>query len=202
MNNASKPSAGKAAQGGKASGAGRASKPADRPALKKPEGVRAGSPMDLSLLQQLIELMGHNDLNTVELRDGEQRIMLQRGMALTGQPAGPSPAHAAPSQPAATPPPSASQPAPAAEARPAEDTSLVAITSPMVGTYYAAPSPDAKPFVQVGTKVGPDSDVCIIEAMKVFNNIKAEVSGTIERILVESGQSVEFGQKLFLVKPA
>ena len=72
----------------------------------------------------------------------------------------------------------------------------------MVGTFYASPSPDAKTFVSVGTRVDEESDVCIIEAMKVFNNIKAETRGTIAKILVTNGQTVEFGQTLFLVKPS
>jgi acetyl-CoA carboxylase biotin carboxyl carrier protein len=83
-----------------------------------------------------------------------------------------------------------------------EEASFKPIKSPMVGTFYAAPAPDAKAFVSVGSKVDEDSDVCVIEAMKVFNNIKAEMRGTIAKILVQSGQAVEFGQTLFLVKPA
>ena len=71
----------------------------------------------------------------------------------------------------------------------------------MVGTFYAAPAPDAKPFVSVGDHVDEETDVCVIEAMKVFNNIKAETKGTIAKILVNNGQPVEFGQTLFLVKP-
>ena len=86
-------------------------------------------------------------------------------------------------------------------AAPAEDAGLVAIKSPMVGTFYDSSSPEAKPFVTVGSKVNEDTDVCIIEAMKVFNNIKAECRGTIAKILVTSSQTVEFGQTLFLVKP-
>jgi acetyl-CoA carboxylase biotin carboxyl carrier protein len=71
----------------------------------------------------------------------------------------------------------------------------------MVGTFYAAPNPDAAPFVTPGNAVTPDTDVCVIEAMKVFNTIKAETSGTIERVLIENGQPVEYGQPLFLVRP-
>ncbi len=79
---------------------------------------------------------------------------------------------------------------------------LVEIASPMVGTFYAAASPEKPPFATVGTKVGPDTVVCLIEAMKVFNEIKAECSGTIERVLVKNGEPVEFGQAIYLVKPA
>ena len=82
------------------------------------------------------------------------------------------------------------------------ESGLVAIESPMVGTFYASPAPEKPPFVSVGTSLGPDSVVCLIEAMKVFNEIKAETSGTIERVLVRNGEPVEFGQKLFLVRPS
>lgn len=147
-------------------------------------------PMDVRLLEQICKLMQANDLNTVDVRDGERRIILKRGapeyVAVAPAPV-PNPA------PAAT---------PAAPAAPVdENAGLVPIKSPMVGTFYAAPAPDAKPFVGVGTHVDEDTDVCVIEAMKVFNNIKAETQGTIAKILVENGQPVEFGQTLFLVKP-
>jgi acetyl-CoA carboxylase biotin carboxyl carrier protein len=81
------------------------------------------------------------------------------------------------------------------------DAGLIPIKSPMVGTFYSASGPDTKPFVAVGSTVDEETDVCIIEAMKVFNNIKAETKGTIARISVTNGQTVEFGQVLFLVKP-
>jgi len=82
-----------------------------------------------------------------------------------------------------------------------EEAGLKPINSPMVGTFYSAPSPDAKPFVSVGSAVDEETDVCVIEAMKVFNNIKAECRGTIAKVLVSNGQTVEFGQTLFLVRP-
>jgi acetyl-CoA carboxylase biotin carboxyl carrier protein len=99
--------------------------------------------------------------------------------------------------PAAT-PAAAPAAAPAAD----DDAGCIAVESPMVGTFYATPGPDKPPFAQVGTQVGPDSIVCRVEAMKIFNEIKAEKSGTIHKILVKSGQPVEFGQKLFLIKPS
>jgi acetyl-CoA carboxylase biotin carboxyl carrier protein len=158
----------------------------------------ASSPMDVDLLEQIIKLMSANDLNTVDVRDGEKRVILKRGAVqaittYTPQPAGLAPSPASSSAPSA-PPVTTSTP-------PAEDTTLVPIKSPMVGTFYAAATPDSKPFVQVGTAVSDDTDVCVIEAMKVFNNIKAEKRGTIAKILVTNGQTVEFGQTLFLVKP-
>ena len=79
--------------------------------------------------------------------------------------------------------------------------SLVAIESPMVGTFYSSPAPDKPAFIKVGDSVGEDSVVCLVEAMKIFNEIKAETTGTIEKMLVTSGDAVEFGQPLFLVRP-
>lgn len=159
--------------------------------------------MNVDLLQQIVQLMAANDLNTVDVRDGAKRIVLKRGPAVV---AGPMVAHHAPAYappvapPAATPsaPPAATGGAPAGGE---SEAGLVAIKSPMVGTFYAAATPDAKPFVSVGSRVEEETDVCIIEAMKVFNNIKAETRGTIAKVLVTNGQTVEFGQTLYLVKP-
>lgn len=163
-----------------------------RAAAKKQTEV-ASSPMSTQLLEQIVKLMAANDLNTVDLRDGEKRVILRRGAAGIAMPVSmPTMQMAAPVAPAPVAP---------ATAEPAVDESQVAIKSPMVGTFYSAPSPDAKPFVSVGTVVTEETDVCIIEAMKVFNNIKAECRGTIAKILVNNGQTVEFGQTLFLVKP-
>lgn len=156
--------------------------------------------MSIDLLEQITRLMKDNDLNTLEVRDGQKRILLKRGAEYVSAP---TPTYAAPVSSGAPASGAASAPkesTPASAA--ADDANLVAIKSPMVGTFYASPSPDAKAFVTVGSTVNDESDVCIIEAMKVFNNIKAETSGVIAKILVNNGQTVEFGQKLFLVKPA
>ena len=158
-----------------------------------PVSVGAG-PMDVNLLEQIVKLMQTNDLNTVDLRDGERRVILKRGATFVAGPASmqmqAAPAHAPAARSAA-----------AAEAPPAEDANLISIKSPMVGTFYTAASPDAKPFVSVGSSVNEETDVCVIEAMKVFNNVKAECHGTITKILVTNGSPVEFGQVMFLVKP-
>ena len=116
--------------------------------------------------------------------------------------AAPAPVAAAPVAPAAPAVAEAKPEAPKAAAKPAvEDTAdLHKITSPMVGTFYAAPNPDSPNFVKVGDKVGEESIVCIVEAMKLFNEIEAEVKGEIVEVLVENGQLVEYGQPLFLVK--
>lgn len=169
------------------------------PPTKAPIAVspkNAGGPMDPNLLEQFVKLMRENDVSSLEVSDGPHRISLQRGPQFTSTPV----------QYSAPAPLAASPPAPVAAAKPQaaveEDISnLKPIKSPMVGTFYASPSPDAKPFIQVGSTVNEDSDVCVIEAMKVFNNIKAEVKGTIVKVLVENGKSVEFGTVLFLVKP-
>ena len=164
---------------------------------KKKDNTKAasGSPMDLGMLEQMTRLMKENDLNTVDVRDGDKRVILKRGAPIAPSGSGYIPQYA-PAVQTQTGSPSAPAGAP-----PAEDANLVSIKSPMVGTFYSAASPDAKPFVSVGTQVEEETDVCIIEAMKVFNNIKAECHGTITKVLVENGETVEFGQVLFLVKP-
>lgn len=169
--------------------------PATRPASPV-SPKNAGGPMDPNLLEQFVRLMRENDVSSLEVSDGPHRISLQRGPQYASGPVQYAPAPAA----ASAPTPAA---APAKPAAPAEEdvSNLKPIKSPMVGTFYSAPSPDAKPFVQVGTTVNEDTDVCVIEAMKVFNNIKSEVRGTIAKVLVENGKSVEFGTVLFLVKP-
>jgi acetyl-CoA carboxylase biotin carboxyl carrier protein len=164
-----------------------------------------GGPMDVSLLEQIVQLMSANDLNTVDVRDGDQRVILRRGafvaphassgFATTAAPQAPALGGTGTSNPGLA--SGATTSAPATDS----DAGMLSIKSPMVGTFYASSSPEAKPFVIVGSTVDEESDVCIIEAMKVFNNIKAECRGTIAKILVTNGQTVEFGQPLFLVKP-
>lgn len=144
-------------------------------------------------LRELIKLMTENDLCELDLRDKDEQVTLRRA----------SPQAVAPVVYASSPTPAGGGDAPAREQPPVDSATagLVEIKSPMVGTFYASSSPDAESFAKVGSSVGPDTVVCIIEAMKVFNEIKAETSGRIEKVLVTSGQAVEFGQPLFLVKP-
>jgi acetyl-CoA carboxylase biotin carboxyl carrier protein len=146
---------------------------------------------DLKKVKELVELMLENDLVEVEIADGDSKIHLKRPGHSQPQFA-PAPMQYAP---LATATPAAPQAAPAAT------DNLVDIPSPIVGTFYAAPSPDSVPFVKTGDRVTPDTVVCIIEAMKVMNEIKAEKSGTIEKIMVTNGQAVEFNQSLFKIKP-
>jgi acetyl-CoA carboxylase biotin carboxyl carrier protein len=162
-------------------------------------GNEPAGPMNVGFLQQLVSLMSANDLNTVDLRDSGRRIILKRGaVQVVSAPAPQAQAYAPPAAQQAAGGGSAGTPVAAPVD---ENANLVAIKSPMVGTFYAAPSPDAKPFVSVGSVVDEESDVCVIEAMKVFNNIKAETRGTIAKVQVANGQTVEFGTVLFLVKP-
>lgn len=167
---------------------------------RTPAASAGTGPMSIDLLSQITALMQANDLNTLDVRDGDRRIILKRGATyVTSAPVYAQPGPGAPAM-AGT---AAAGSAPtAAELAADDEKNLTPIKSPMVGTFYSSPSPDAKAFVSVGSVVNSDTDVCIIEAMKVFNNIKAEVNGVIAKILVNNGQTVEFGQPLFLVRPA
>ena len=147
---------------------------------------------DLKTLKQLVKLMVDHDLTELDVEGEGHTVRLKRGQP-NSQPVVVEPMSVVTS-------PAVEGAVPAAPDLSADSSGVETIVSPMVGTFYSAPSPDAKPFVGVGDGVSQDSVVCIIEAMKVFNEIKAEKSGTIVRILVESGQSVEFDQPLFEIK--
>lgn len=152
--------------------------------------------IDLKTLRSLIKLMVDNDLSELDLRDQDETVALKRA----GHGAC-APVVAA--QPAAAPPPvTASSAAPSSAPSVAAGDDGPAVESPMVGTFYTSSDPDHPPFVNVGDTVGPDTVVCIIEAMKVFNEVKAGMSGVIERVLVENAEPVEFGQKLFAIRPS
>ncbi len=153
------------------------------------------APFDLDRLKQLVEMMESHDLTEVHLRRGDEQWRLKRGPREI--------MHSAPQQFAVTaPPPTATVgAAPTTAAAVAEASGLIDIKSPTVGTFYAQQSPTDPAFVSVGSVVTPETIVCLIEAMKVFNQIPAEVNGTIAAILVKSGDAVEFGQLLFRLKP-
>ena len=149
--------------------------------------------MDIDRIKTVIDLMREHDLNEFAVEEKDFKLSLKRG--------GPAPAMMMASPmlaPAAL--PAAPAAAPAAKAAPAADENLTPIPSPLVGTFYRAGSPDADPFVQVGSRVNKDTVVCIIEAMKVMNEIKAETSGVIKKILVENATAVQFGQPMFLIE--
>lgn len=154
----------------------------------------AGEPFNLDQLKELIELMEKHGLTEVHLRHGAEQWRLRRGghEAVQMVPV---------QQPVAAPTPTApAAPAPETPAAPASN--LHEIKSPMVGTFYQAPSPEDPPYVTVGATVAPDTIVCQLEAMKVFEQISADCNGTVEEILVQNGDPVEHGQVLFRVKPA
>lgn len=162
------------------------------------EAASSGNtPFDLDRLQQLVEMMEKHGLSEVNLRRGDEQWRLRRGAREVVH-AAPQPMPYSMPAPAA---PQASHAAPAAAAAPAEASGLIDIKSPTVGTFYASPSPGEPAFVTVGSVVTPETIVCLLEAMKVFNQIPAEVSGTITAILVKSGDAIEFGQALFRVRP-
>ena len=148
--------------------------------------------VDISRLKELIELMQEHELNEVDLKQAEQRIRLRRG------PEGAPVAYTAPA--AAAPAPVASAPA-AADSAPAADDNSIYILSEAVGTFYSKPKPDKPSFVNVGDKINEDTIVCLIEAMKLFNEVPAGVSGTVAEILVKDGDPVDHGMKLFRLDP-
>jgi acetyl-CoA carboxylase biotin carboxyl carrier protein len=162
--------------------------------------------MDIRKIKKLIELLEESSLSEIEIVEGEESVRLARGGASSalpmvhGIPANvQAAAWSAPGQPQPAPIPSAA----GGEMAPAEDEGVPEgelVRAPMVGTYYASPSPDAEPFVSLGQRITEGETMCIIEAMKMFNQIEAETSGTVVAILVENGQPVEFDQPLFVVR--
>ena len=167
------------------------------PAVPRPANAGpAAAGFDLAELRHLIRLVQKTGIGELELNSGGRSVRIAASPSGGGTWVA-APAAAAPARAAAAPA------APAAEARPAADADshLKAVVSPMVGTFYRSPAPDADPFVEVGDVVEVGQTVCIIEAMKLMNEIEAETKGRVVKILVENSQPVEFGQKLFLVEP-
>ncbi|HNO79539.1 MAG TPA: acetyl-CoA carboxylase biotin carboxyl carrier protein [Phycisphaerae bacterium] len=161
--------------------------------------------VDPEKIRTLVEMMSEFDLTEINLRDGEEEIRLTRpgpethpmisGSGPSGHVVMPAPVQAAPA-------PAPVEPAaPAPAATPVAADNLNAVKSPMVGTLYLSPDPSSPPFVSVGTRVTPTTVVCIIEAMKVFNEIQADVTGTVVEVLVNNEDPVEFGQPMFMVRP-
>jgi acetyl-CoA carboxylase biotin carboxyl carrier protein len=159
-------------------------------------GSVPGDVFDVRKVRKFIELMNEHDLAEIDLRQGEQRIRLRRGPEMVTVASAPMAAIAS------TPPAGGhGTPAETKHGAAAPDDGALSIRSPMVGTFYTAASPESPPFVKVGDQVGPETTVCIVEAMKVFNEIPAECSGRIAAILAQNGDAVEFGQPLFRVEP-
>ena len=152
--------------------------------------LNPGDIFDVKKVRRLIELMKEHDLSELDLKQADNRVRIRRGGEVVAY-----------SAPAAPPPKPTAAAEAAAPHAPAADSWMLVIKSPMVGTFYRASGPDAAPFVKVGDRIGPERTVCIIEAMKVFNEIPAGVSGQVVAILVENGAPVEFGQPLIKVDP-
>lgn len=151
---------------------------------------KGGKPMDVfdvERIREIIELMEQHDLSEVDLQQGDDKIKIGRG----GQPVAYAP----------TPAPVAAAPAATASPSAAPDAGTITINAPMIGTFYSKANPEAPAFVKVGDRVGPETIVCIVEAMKVFNEIPAECSGTITEILVSDQSPVDFGKPMFRVNP-
>ncbi len=173
--------------------------------------------IDIRKLKELVRLMVENDLSELDLKDQQETVTVKRGSApvvhhapLYAHPAsgggGAAGSAGAPSFGSHT-GESISPTGEGGDSRPtapvSEDTTgLIPINSPMVGTVYLAPNPESPVFANVGSSIGPDTTVCVIEAMKVFSEIKAEVSGTVERVLIQNGKPVQYGQAMFLVRPS
>ena len=149
--------------------------------------------MDIRKVKKLIELLEESQVAEIEIHEGEESVRISRMPAQPVVQAAPAIAMAAP---VATAAPPAAVPEPAAEAAKPDGHE---VTSPMVGTFYEAASPGAKPFVQVGQQVSVGDTLCIVEAMKMLNQIEADKAGKVSAILVENGQPVEFGQALFVI---
>ena len=176
------------------------------PSRKAPRGSDKGeSPWNLKEICELIDVLVEREIHEFELEKGGVRIRVRRGNSPTEPPAAApyannsAPPWAAPA-PSPLPPPIPVEKAPETAAESLEDLHI--IKSPIVGTYYASPAPSAPPFVKAGDVVQVGQPLCIIEAMKLMNEIESEVAGEVVRIYIENGQPVEYGQSLFAIKPS
>ncbi len=156
-----------------------------------PKPPASPRPFDVKTIEHLISLMGQHDLSEISLAEGEHKIRLRKGGPVVAYAPAPAPA----AIPAAAP---TSAPAAAEPAKPAKN--LHEIKSPMVGTYYAKPSPDKPDFVSVGSKITPTTVVCKLEAMKIFNDLTADIAGTVAEVCVKNGTAVDYNTVLFRVE--
>ena len=156
--------------------------------------------MDLRKLKKLIDLVQESGIAELEITEGEERVRIARGGVVNVTPlAAAAPPSAAAAAAPGAPPAAPAAAVPAAAGAPPAGIEGHVVKSPMVGTFYRAPAPDAKPFIDVGGTVKEGQTICVIEAMKLMNEIEADASGTIKAILVENGQPVEYGQALFII---
>jgi len=169
-----------------------------------PVSPGSGPRADLAEIERILAFMTERGLEEVEYQRGDFRVRVKRegapGVVSAVPYAAPSAARGSSASPAGPASEAAPRAAAAAPAAPSED--FYTVKSPIVGTFYAAPAPDAPPFVKVGDTVKPGQVLCIVEAMKLMNEIEADQAGEIVRVLVESGQPVEYGQPLFALRPA
>jgi acetyl-CoA carboxylase biotin carboxyl carrier protein len=152
--------------------------------------------MDLRKLKTLIDLVSESNISELEITEADGKVRIVKADPAAVHPVMPATLSAAPGAPLGAAPAPALAPAPAEPVAPAGH----AVKSPMVGTFYRASSPGAKPFVEIGNEIKAGEPICIIEAMKIMNEIEADKSGTVTKILCESGQAVEFGQPLFIIE--
>ncbi|CAM8669671.1 AccB Biotin carboxyl carrier protein [Comamonadaceae bacterium] len=152
--------------------------------------------MDLRKLKTLIDLVSDSNVSELEITEAEGKVRIVKGGGAMVQGYAPAPVYAAPAPAAVAAAAPASAPAPAEAAAPAGHT----VKSPMVGTFYRSSAPGAKPFVEIGDSIKEGDTICIIEAMKILNEIEADKSGTVTQILCENGQAVEYGQPLFIIE--
>ena len=157
--------------------------------------------MDIRKIKKLIEMLEESQLSEIEITEGEESIRLSRGAASAGAPllSQPLAPVSVPVEAAPVHAPQPATPAPAPEVTQTLDTAGT-VNSPMVGTFYASPNPDSKPYVEIGSRVGVGDTLCMIEAMKIFNHVDAEVSGVVKKILKSSGDPVEYGETLFVIE--
>jgi acetyl-CoA carboxylase biotin carboxyl carrier protein len=153
--------------------------------------------MDIRKVKKLIELLEESGIAEIEITEGEESVRISRYP--NEAPAAPVVAHAAAPAPAAAPAAATQPPAPNPAAPAGEETTGHKILAPMVGTFYRSSSPEAEPFAKVGDKINAGDTLCIIEAMKMMNQIESDVSGTVLSVEVENGEPIEFGQVLFVV---
>lgn len=160
------------------------------------EAKPPSGPFDIATVRDLVRLMRKFDLSELDLQDGDKRVRLRRGPRQVAAPAYAPPLMASPSMPqaAADPGTTAAPSAPASK--------LIEIKSPTVGTFYAKPAPDKDDYVKVGSRVNPETVVCKVEAMKIFNDLEAGCSGIIAEVCVQNGTAVEYDQVLFRVEPS
>lgn len=159
--------------------------------------------MDIRKVKKLIELLEESDIAEIEITEGEEAVRISRYPNSIPGPAmhaAPATMHYAAAPPQAAPPPAAAAPAdPPAEPAASTEPRGHKVLSPMVGTFYRSPSPEAEPFVKVGDTIAVGDTLCIVEAMKMMNQIEADVAGKVLSVEVESGEPIEFGQTLFVI---